>query len=530
MLSRYLKAGVVAIVGLCSSTVFAMPHGQPVARQSRPNDHELNRQRADAVKEAFTHAWNGYYKYAFPNDELHPVSNGYSNSRNGWGASAVDALSTAILMQIPTIVNPIVEWIPTINFDIAKDDSEISLFETTIRYVGGLLSAYDLLKGPLAKLATNQNAVDSLLKQCERLASNMAFAFDTPSGVPNNDIYFNPPRTNGGTTNGLATIGTLVLEWTRLSDITGNETYGDLTQKAESYLNSPKPPSSEPFPGLVGSRININTGRFEDSQGGWVGGTDSYYEYLIKMYVYDTTRFAAYKDRWILAADSSIKYLASHPASRPDVTFLAMYNGRQKIFYSQHLACFDGGNFILGGLVLKQQKYVDFGLALTEGCRNTYASTATGIGPEVFRWVEKDTPTNSKANPPPPANQVEFFNKAGFWSTGSNYVLRPETIESYYYAYRATGDQKYRDWAWDAFIAINSTARTASGFANLDDVTKPGGGGLGDFQESFLFAEVLKYSYLIHSPDNEWQVEHNGKNKWVFNTEAHPLKVVGPLV
>lgn len=58
--------------------------------------------------------------------------------RNGWGATAVDALSTALLMQIPEIVNDIVNYIPTINFDQTTD--QISLFETTIRYLGGLLS------------------------------------------------------------------------------------------------------------------------------------------------------------------------------------------------------------------------------------------------------------------------------------------------------------------------------------------------------------------------------------------------------
>jgi hypothetical protein len=58
--------------------------------------------------------------------------------RNGWGASAVDAFSTAIVMQIPEIVDTIVEFIPTIDFNVTN--SEISLFETTIRYVGGMLS------------------------------------------------------------------------------------------------------------------------------------------------------------------------------------------------------------------------------------------------------------------------------------------------------------------------------------------------------------------------------------------------------
>jgi mannosyl-oligosaccharide alpha-1,2-mannosidase len=61
--------------------------------------------------------------------------------RNGWGASAVDAFSTALVMQIPEIVDTIVNFIPTIDFDHALSPTdEISLFETTIRYVGGMLS------------------------------------------------------------------------------------------------------------------------------------------------------------------------------------------------------------------------------------------------------------------------------------------------------------------------------------------------------------------------------------------------------
>jgi len=48
---------------------------------SKPFLHQEALSQADAVKEAFQHAWNGYTKYAFPHDELHPVSNGYGDSR-----------------------------------------------------------------------------------------------------------------------------------------------------------------------------------------------------------------------------------------------------------------------------------------------------------------------------------------------------------------------------------------------------------------------------------------------------------------
>ena len=153
------------------------------------------------------------------------------------------------------------------------------------------------------------------------------------------------------------------------------------------------------------------------------------------MYVYDTSRFASYKDRWVLAADSTIAHLASHPSSRPDLTFLAQYANRTLDFASGHLACFDGGNFILGGLVLNEDKYVDFGLQLVEACEDTYNQTLTGIGPEAFSWNVSALPADQKA----------FYERAGFYITDSDYYLRPEVIESFYYAYRVTGSRVYQD-------------------------------------------------------------------------------------
>ncbi|KAH7135697.1 mannosyl-oligosaccharide alpha-1,2-mannosidase-like protein [Dendryphion nanum] len=471
-------------------------------------------QRAQAVVDAFRVSWSGYYTYAFPNDELKPVTNGYSNSRNGWGASAIDALSTALVMGQKDIVNQILEHVPEINF--GSTATSVSLFETTIRYLGGLISGYDFLTGPLADLAENKAHVDALLTQSIHLANNLSYAFETPSGVPWNNLHFTD-RGNDGSANGLATVGTLILEWKRLADLTGNQTYALLVEKAESYLLNPQPATSEPWPGLVGRDIDVANGQFIDAEGGWVGGSDSFYEYLIKMYIYNSTRYEFYRDRWILAADSTIANLASHPTTRPDLTFLAIYNGKQISLISQHLACFDGGNFILGGQVLNRQDYIDFGLELVNGCHETYIGTATGIGPEVFGWDPASVP----------ANQQQLFNTSGFYILNSGYQLRPEVIESFYYAYRATGDTKYQDWAWDAFVAVNATTRVGSGYSSIRNVNVKGGGGFTDFQESFWFAEVLKYSYLIHAPDAEWQVDENGKNTWVFNTEAHPFKVPG---
>lgn len=201
--------------------------------------------------------------------------------------------------------------------------------------------AYDLFTGPLASEYGNLTSkAESILAQAKNLGDNLKFAFDTPTGIPDNSIFLSPARQANSTTNGLATIGSLIIEWTRLSDLTGDATYGDLAKKAESYLITPLNPGlAEPFPGLLGSDVSIANGSFVDSQGGWTGGTDSFYEYLIKAYLYDPVRFAEYKDRWVLAVESSIKYLASHPTSRPDLTFLAYYNNASANgieYYSEH--------------------------------------------------------------------------------------------------------------------------------------------------------------------------------------------------
>ena len=281
-----------------------------MARQSGVTDSTVEQQRAAAVKDAFTFAWNGYFTTCKGQDELEPVTNTCTNPRNNWGASAVDALSTALVMENQPIVTDILDYIATI--DYTTTTTEVSLFETTIRYMAGMLSGYDLLKGPLSNLTTNASSVDKLLTQSKSLAESLSFAFNTSTGIPSNNLNFTNKTNDGSATNGLADIGTLCLEWQHLSDLTGDSSYGDLAQKAETYLLNPLPESNEPFPGLVGTDVNISNGVFLDATGGWNGGDDSFYEYLIKMYVYDSSRYSNYSDRWIMAADSTIKYLTSN--------------------------------------------------------------------------------------------------------------------------------------------------------------------------------------------------------------------------
>lgn len=272
------------------------PNGTYPGQKGRDYDYtgfDTNQtRRAEAVVEMFRFAWNGYYTYAFPNDDLLPVNNSFSNSRNGWGVTAVDGLDTAIIMEQTDIVNQILDFIPTIDFTKTGNGTrpgarlDVSLFETNIRYIGGLLSAYDLLKGPFSHLKVDSQKVDALLSQCKTLADVLKFAFDTPSGIPVNNVFIHnktfAPRykmQDGKWSAGLAELGTLVLEWQHLSDLTGDPQYGQLAQKAMDHFLEP---SEEVWPGLTGGNFSVDSGKIIDAYGGWTSGNDSAYEVRIR--------------------------------------------------------------------------------------------------------------------------------------------------------------------------------------------------------------------------------------------------------
>lgn len=99
------------------------------------------------------------------------------------------------------------------------------------------------------------------------------------------------------------------------------------------------------------------------------------------------------------------------------------------------------------------------------------------------------------------------------------YILRPEVIEAYFYLWRTTKDPKYRDWAWDAAQAIEKHCRTEFGYSGIRNVYE-NHVEHDDVQQSFFFAETLKYLYLIFSDDDVLSLD-----KYVFNTEAHPFLI-----
>eukprot|EP00252_Welwitschia_mirabilis_P007297 TRINITY_DN1853_c0_g1_i4.p1 TRINITY_DN1853_c0_g1~~TRINITY_DN1853_c0_g1_i4.p1 ORF type:complete len:165 (+),score=33.64 TRINITY_DN1853_c0_g1_i4:695-1189(+) len=97
-------------------------------------------------------------------------------------------------------------------------------------------------------------------------------------------------------------------------------------------------------------------------------------------------------------------------------------------------------------------------------------------------------------------------------------IQRPETIESLMYLWRITGNNIYREWGWNIFQAFEKQSRMESGYVGLKDVNS---GEKDNMMQSFFLAETLKYLYLLFSPPSVIPLD-----QWVFNTEAHPLKIV----
>ncbi|KAJ7269964.1 glycoside hydrolase family 47 protein [Mycena rebaudengoi] len=454
----------------CSFVVLALNPGLKLPKSARAH--------RDAAEKLFVTSYEAYKKYAFTHDNLSPVSKGFSDGRNGWGASIVDAMK---IMGLDAFFNEAVNFSSHIDFSKSHTGDTVSVFETTIRYLGGLVSAYELggYKHP------------ALIKKAKELADKMAFAWEGDNEVPFGFLDFSTNTPQRGGSN-IAEAGTLALEWYMTSKYTKNATYGELAVGSLKHIaNLPSP-----LPGLAAQGIDPASGNFNGGYVSWGGGSDSYFEYLIKYARLSNTDDPTFVSAWKTAVDSSITTLLRR-STVGNHLYIADYDSQKRIRHvGSHLACFHAGNWLLGGKLLRNQTIVNIALELNEGCWNTYTSTATGIGPEAFAYISDDGNFTGDGNTIS-AEQQAFYDKHGFYLTSPQYILRPEVLESNFHAWRVTGNEKYLDRAASAIKAFNKFLPTTS----------------------FWFAEVLKYLYLTFDDP-----AHISLDEWVFNTEAQPFR------
>ncbi|XP_013200291.2 mannosyl-oligosaccharide alpha-1,2-mannosidase IA isoform X1 [Amyelois transitella] len=457
-----------------------------------PNADPDVKHKLETIKEMMQHAWNNYKLYAWGKNELKPISKrAHLSSVFGGGdlgATIVDGLDTLYLMGLMDEFREGRDWIAE-NFNIFEIDSELSVFETTIRFVGGLLSCYALTGDTMFR------------DKAAAVADALLPAFETPTGLPyaliNPSTKVSRQYHWAGPNSILSEVGTLHLEFTYLSDVTGKDVYKNKVDRIRKVLYKAEKPND-----LYPNFINPRTGQWGQKHISLGALGDSFYEYLLKAWLVSGKTDNEARIMFDIAMEAALdKMLKTSPGG---LSYLAeLKYGRVFEDKMDHLSCFAGGMFALASTTLENtqsERYMDVAKKLTHTCHESYDRSETKLGPEAFRFTAAVEARAQKSN-----EKV--------------YLLRPETFESYFIMWRLTKDQKYRDWGWEAVQALEKHCRVDGGYTGLVNVyhAQPQGD---DVQQSFFLAETLKYLYLLFSDDDLLPLE-----QWVFNTEAHPFPV-----
>lgn len=161
------------VIKLPTDQVKAIPKLQANFKDESSLDKQERLQHLATIRAEFQHAWEGYKRAAMGHDELKPLTAAYDDPFNGWGATLVDALDTLWIMDLKDEFSEAVDAVKKIDFTTSARE-DIPVFETVIRYLGGLLGAYDI----------SGHRYPVLLDKAEELAEILIGAFDTPNRMP----------------------------------------------------------------------------------------------------------------------------------------------------------------------------------------------------------------------------------------------------------------------------------------------------------------------------------------------------------
>lgn len=164
-----------------SESIIQLPTGKPKAipkiQYEFPDEsakEKVDREKKlEDIKKTFLFSWSGYKKKAWMHDELSPMSGRFRDPFCGWAATLVDSLDTLWMMGLKTEFEEATKAVAKIDFTTSIRN-DIPLFETVIRYLGGLIAAYDL----------GGSKYRVLLDKAVELAEILVGAFDTPNRMP----------------------------------------------------------------------------------------------------------------------------------------------------------------------------------------------------------------------------------------------------------------------------------------------------------------------------------------------------------
>ncbi|KAI0104858.1 family 47 glycosyl hydrolase [Nemania sp. FL0031] len=473
--------------------------------------------RRDEVRDAFVKSWKSYRRYAWMSDEVTPITGSTKDNFGGWAATLVDSLDSLWIMDLKDYFYEAVAATSRIDWSDTKETA-CNWFETTIRHQGGLLSAYDLSHEP------------ALLRKAVELGDMLYMAFDTPTRMPPFWLDFDLAKTGrlrAGTRDPSASTTSSSLEFTRLAQLTGESKYYDAIDRITEMLDRTQ--NATRLPGMWPTFLDLRHFGFDLEEGFTLGAlADSLYEMFPKTYALLGGLEPVYEKLYRAAMETIITHVLFRPKLPDHADVLVPGNvwvrdsGRIDLQpEAQHLACFVGGMFGLGGKLFNIPEHVQIGEKVTRGCVWAYEAMPSGIMPEICGFVpctaeeaclwEAETFSDRHGRKLP-----KGFENA----RDPRYILRPEAIESVFYMYRITGKTEYQEMAWQMFQSIKKATETELAFSAIEDVTVDGEKTeKSDSMESFWLSETLKYFYLIFSPPDLISLD-----EYVFNTEAHPYK------
>ncbi|XP_057840091.2 alpha-mannosidase I MNS4 [Cryptomeria japonica] len=432
------------------------------------------KQLRDEVKQMFYHAFDGYMEHAFPRDELRPLSCTGEDSLGGYALTLIDSLDTLALFGDKERFSEAVNWLgKNVHFNKNKT---VSVFETTIRVLGGLLSAH-LIASDDATGMSVASYDNELLHLSEDLARRMLPSFETPTGIPYGSVnLLYGVDENESKITSTAGGGTLTVEFGLLSRLVGDPVFEKVTKNAVRGLWAQRSEID-----LVGAHINVFSGQWTQKDAGIGTSIDSFYEYLLKAYLLlgDEEYLFMFQE----AYKAAMRYLYDDP------WYVEVNMNSAAVVWPlfNSLQAFWPGLQVLAGDV--------------EPAVRTHKAFFSvwkqfGFTPEGF-------------------NLATFSVQPGQRS----YPLRPELIESTYWLYKATRDPMYLDVGRDIVASLQYSAWCPCGYCHIADVETHK---QDDHMESFFLAETVKYLWLLFdlAVGGENMVE-KGPYQYIFNTEGH---------
>ncbi|RDW75994.1 glycosyl hydrolase family 47 protein [Coleophoma crateriformis] len=438
-------------------------------------------------------------------------------------------------------------------FDV---DSKVQVFETVIRGVGGLVSAHLFASGELpitgyeprparhtAKTSPQEykhapilwpNGLSyngQLLRLALDLAERLLPAFYTATGMPYPRVnlrhgipfYVNSPLHEGSpaqdpitgapeiTETCSAGAGSLVLEFTTLSRLSGDQRFEQLAKRAFWAVWNRRSAI-----GLIGAGVDAENGQWIGPYAGIGAGADSFFEYALKTsillsghntpnvsvpleppsesYLDPNTIYNPLSDEENSAeaflnawheAHAAIKRHLYSGTHHPHYVNAHLSTGSPQAYWIDSLGAYYPGLLALAGEV---EEAIETNLL--------YAALWTRYSALPERWSVRD-------------GGIE--GGLGWWPG------RPEFIESTYHLYRATRDPWYLHVGEMVLEDIKRRCWTECGWSGLQDVRT---GEKSDRMESFFLGETAKYLYLLFDPEHPL---NSLDAAYVFTTEGHPL-------